>query len=138
LRCLKPTDLRGVETAAARSSEEAKRFETGVPALRQKLVTREPGAVVMEVAVHVDAHTVRCLALTPTRGLARGAIVVDTGGPLRVPIGTSVLGRMLNVFGEVIDGGAPLADVAWRSIHGAPVPLARRAISDETSRRVSR
>jgi F-type H+-transporting ATPase subunit beta len=106
-------------------------FETGVPPLRQRLVTGEPGAVVLEVANHLDARTVRCIALTPTRGLARGASVTDTGGPLVVPVGASLLGRMLNVFGAVIDGGAPLEGVQWRSIHRPPVPLARRAIHAE-------
>jgi len=107
------------------------RFDAGLPPLRQKLVTREPGAVVMEVANHLDARAVRCIALTPTRGLARGAAVVDTSGPLEVPVGESLLGRMLNVFGEVIDGGAPLEGVERRSIHRPPVPLGRRAIRSE-------
>jgi len=106
-------------------------FDAGLPPLRQKLVTREPGAVVMEVANHFDARTVRCIALTPTRGLARGAAVVDTSGPLEVPVGESVLGRMLNVFGEVIDEGPPLEGVEWQSIHQAPVPLARRVVRSE-------
>jgi F-type H+-transporting ATPase subunit beta len=107
------------------------RFDANLPPLRQKLLTRAPGAVVMEVADHPDAHTVRCIALTPTRGLARGAAVADTNGSLEVPVGESLLGRMLNVFGEVIDGGAPLEAVEWRSIHQPPVPLARRAIRSE-------
>jgi F-type H+-transporting ATPase subunit beta len=107
------------------------RFEVGLPALRQKLVTREPGAVVMEVANHLDARTVRCIALTPTRGLARGAEVIDTRGPLEVPVGESLLGRMLNVFGEVVDGGAPLDGLERQSIHQPPVSLARRAIHSE-------
>ena len=107
------------------------RFDGGPPPLRQKLVTREPGAVVMEAASHLDARTVRCIPLTPTRGLARGAAVVDTSGPLEVPVGESLLGRMLNVFGEVIDDGPPLEGVEWQSIRRPPVPLARRAIHSE-------
>jgi F-type H+-transporting ATPase subunit beta len=107
------------------------RFDADLPPLRQQLVTTEPDAVVMEVASHLDARTVRCIALTPTRGLARGASVLDTGGSLEVPVGESLLGRMLNVFGEVIDGGAPLEGVEWQSIHRPPVPLARRAIRSE-------
>jgi F-type H+-transporting ATPase subunit beta len=107
------------------------RFDAGLPPLRQKLVTREPGVVVMEVANHLDGRTVRCIALTPTRGLARGEVVVDTGGPLEVPIGESLLGRMLNVFGEVIDDGPPLEDVELQSIHQPPVPLVRRVVRSE-------
>ena len=75
-------------------------FEARLPPLRQKLVTTEPGPVVMEAASHLDARTVRCIALTPTRGLALGATVVDTGGPLEVPVGESLLGRMLNRAGH--------------------------------------
>jgi F-type H+-transporting ATPase subunit beta len=107
------------------------RFDARLPRLRQKLVTTGPGPVVMEAAGHLDARTVRCIALTPTRGLARGARVVDTGGPLEVPVGESLLGRMLNVFGEVIDDGPPLEGVEWQSIHRPAVPLARRAIRSE-------
>jgi F-type H+-transporting ATPase subunit beta len=107
------------------------RFDGSLPPLRRKLVTGEPGAVVLEVADHLDARTARCIALTPTRGLARGAAVADTGGPLEVPVGGSLLGRMLNVFGEVIDGGPPLEDVEWQSIHRPPVPLARRTVRSE-------
>ena len=107
------------------------RFEAGVPALRQKLVTGEPGAVVLEVADHLDARTVRCIAMRPTRGLARAATVLDTGGPLEVPVGEALLGRMLSVFGEIIDDGPPLEEVEWRSIHRPPVPLARRVVGSE-------
>jgi F-type H+-transporting ATPase subunit beta len=124
-------DLRPGVVIALQGNVVDVRFETNVPPLRQKLVTPEPGMVVMEVANHVDARTVRCIALTPTRGLARGAAVIDTGGPLEVPTGESLLGRMLNVFGQVIDNGAPLEDVTWRSVHGPPVPLARRAVRSE-------
>jgi F-type H+-transporting ATPase subunit beta len=107
------------------------RFDADLPPLRQKLVTPEPVAVVMEVANHLDARTVRCIALASTRGLARGSPVLDTGGPLQIPVGDPLLGRMLNVFGEVIDGRAPLEGVEWQSIHRPPVPLARRAIRSE-------
>ena len=106
------------------------RFDLGLPSLRRKLVTAEPGAVVMEVADHLDARTVRCIALTATRGLCRGAAVIDTGGPLEVPVGEALLGRMLNVFGNGHRWGPPLEALEWQSIHRPPVPLARRACPD--------
>jgi F-type H+-transporting ATPase subunit beta len=106
-------------------------FPVGLPPLRRKLATGEPGAVVLEVANHLNARTARCIALTPTRGLARGATVTDTGGPLQVPVGEALLGRMLNVFGEVIDGGEAPAGVEWQSIHRPAVPLARRRVHSE-------
>jgi F-type H+-transporting ATPase subunit beta len=81
---------------------------------------------VIEVVAHLNAQTVRGIALTPTRGLAREMPVVDSGGPLEVPVGRSLLGRVLNVFGEPIDGKGPLGDVEWRPLRRPPVALARR------------
>jgi F-type H+-transporting ATPase subunit beta len=80
---------------------------------------------------HVDSVTVRGIALTPTRGLARDAPITDTGLPLRVPVGKGVLGRMLNVFGDPIDGKEPPEEAEWRSIHGEPVPLDQQSPKTE-------
>jgi F-type H+-transporting ATPase subunit beta len=88
--------------------------------------------VVVEVEDHIDAHTVRGVAVSETRGLARGDAVLDAGGPLTVPVGKGVLGRMLNVLGEPIDGKGELKRVSeWRSIHASPLPLARRSVRSE-------
>jgi F-type H+-transporting ATPase subunit beta len=103
-------------------------FRHGVPPLRQKLVSGAKGDVVIEVAAHLDARTARGIAMTPTEGLARGAEVFDTGKPLQVPVGETLLGRMIDVFGEPIDGKGPLGAVEWRPIHRSPVPLARREV----------
>ena len=73
----------------------------------------------------------RGIALTTTHGLARGMAVEDTGGPLKAPVGKAILSRMFDVFGNVIDRGAPLSDVQWRSVHRAPPPLARRSTKSE-------
>ncbi len=86
----------------------------------------EAGAVVLEVQSHVDACTARCIALTPTRGLSRQAPVTDTGHGLLMPVGEGLLGRMLNVFGEPIDGRGPLAASAHHPLHRPPLPLSRR------------
>jgi F-type H+-transporting ATPase subunit beta len=59
--------------------------------------------------------------------MARNAVIVDTGLPLRVPVGKSVLGRVFNVFGDPIDRLPPPEDVRWASIHADPVPLGDRA-----------
>ncbi len=107
------------------------RFESRLPALNARLVAGDEGRIIVEVASHLDARTARGVALTPTRGLARGMRVVDTNGPLTVPVGEPVLGRMLNIFGDVIDDGEPLEGVQWRSIHRSPVRLARREVRSE-------
>ncbi|HKI94830.1 MAG TPA: F0F1 ATP synthase subunit beta, partial [Gemmatimonadales bacterium] len=102
-----------------------------LPPLRRELLTAEGERMVFEVAAHRDAHTVRAVALGSTRGLARGAPVTDTGEPLRMPVGDALLGRVLNVFGEPLDGMPLPDDVEWRPIHRAPVPLADRRIGSE-------
>jgi len=74
---------------------------------------------------------VRGLALNAEHRLALGMRVVDTGGPITVPVGKGLLGRMLNMFGETIDDGPPLEEMPRRSIHRRPVPLARRSVTSE-------
>jgi F-type H+-transporting ATPase subunit beta len=89
-----------------------------------------PKAVV-EVVAHLNADTVRGIALTSTQGLVRGDRIVDTERDLRVPVGERVLGRVFNVFGETIDRKEALDAGEWRSIHAPPVPLMRRATTAE-------
>ena len=77
--------------------------------------------LVLEVEQHVGNSWARCLALGATEGLARGTEVVDTGGPVSVPIGKASLGRLMNVLGDPIDGGEPIADDVERwPIHRKP------------------
>ncbi|MDR1477292.1 MAG: F0F1 ATP synthase subunit beta [Rickettsiales bacterium] len=109
-----------------------------LPELLGKLVctldkgTKSERDVVIEVEDHVDARTVRGVAVSETRGLARGDMVVDTGETLSVPVGRGILGRMLNVLGEPIDGKGELKRVSdWRSIHALPLPLTRRSVKSE-------
>jgi F-type H+-transporting ATPase subunit beta len=108
-------------------------FEGGVSPLRQKLTVGGERPVAIEVAAHLDAHTIRGIALGPTRGLARGMPVTDTGRPLEVPVGAALLGRMLNAFGEPIDEGGALSDVQWR-----PCPWPGARCGPRSSRRGSR
>jgi F-type H+/Na+-transporting ATPase subunit beta len=116
---------------AVRGSVVDARFEGRLPPLYNELRAGTDGSVIVEVLQHMDPATVRGVALTPTRGLARGAPVRDTGHSLQVPVGRDLLGRMLNVFGETIDGKAGIDGAEWRSIHQPPVPLSRHATSAE-------
>ncbi len=77
-------------------------------------------AVVAEVASHIGGGVARCVALSPTEGLRRGATATSDGKPLAVPTGDAVLGRVLNVFGEPGDGGPPLPEAQRRPIHRRP------------------
>jgi F-type H+-transporting ATPase subunit beta len=100
-------------------------FSKCLPGLYHELAT-DPEGCVIEVRAHLDAHTIRGIALTPTKGLWRGASVRDTGHLLRVPVGNQVLGRALSVLGEPLDGNPPLPHgdgVEWRAVQHPPLPL---------------
>jgi len=115
----------GVIVAIHGSVVEA-RFDGRLPPIRTLLRAGTAGAIAMEVLAHRDAHHVRCIALTPTQGLARGMAVVDTGGPLTAPVGRATLSHMFDVFGTAIDRQPLSPGCSWRSVHGQPPPLARR------------
>lgn len=95
-----------------------------LPPLRQALRTRLDGETYLfEVHQHLDEHHIRAITLHYTAGLCRGMDVYDTGTPLHVPVSKDILGRLLNVFGEPIDGGKPLSTNEFRNIHGSPISL---------------
>ena len=74
--------------------------------------------LVAEVQQHIGRNQVRAVAMSSTDGVVRGMPAVDTGGPITVPVGKEVLGRILNVLGEPVDGGAAIsADVERWPIH---------------------
>jgi F-type H+-transporting ATPase subunit beta len=106
-------------------------FPGVLPARYHALRAGEEEDIVLEVQSHVGEGVVRCIGLTSTRGLARGSPVQDMHAMLEVPVGRSLLGRMLNIFGAPIDNGpAPRTAERW-PIHRAPLPLARRVTSRE-------
>ena len=107
------------------------RFEHTLPALRHLLWAGQQQQIALEVSSHLSANSVRSIALHPTQGLSRGDPVHDSGAPLSTPVGPQLLGRMLNVFGQTIDHGPDLVTEAKRSIHQAPIPLARRVVANE-------
>ncbi len=73
--------------------------------------------LVLEVAAHIGDSRVRTIAMDMTEGLKRGQKVVSTGGPIKVPVGEEVLGRIFNVIGEPVDDGAPVEAKEYWSIH---------------------
>ena len=107
------------------------KFETKLPKIYEKVVvdTRDmiassglnggaaDGFIALEVMSHIPPSTARCIALEPTEGLARGMTVYGTGHPISVPVGESVLGRVMNVLGEPIDGRGEIKAETHRSIH---------------------
>jgi len=106
-------------------------FDNLLPPIYTLLRAGKEGQIAIEVLTQLDEHRVRGIALTPTEGLARGIEVEDTGGPLKAPVGTGILSRMFDVFGNTIDRKEALLDVQWRSIHNAPPPLTQRSTKSE-------
>ncbi len=101
------------------------RISGPLPAIHDVIEIGEGGArVVAEVQAHLDDRHVRAIALQSTEGVARGTPARPAGGPLLVPVGDAVLGRLLNVMGETRDNGGDLpANTPRRPIHRAPPPL---------------
>ena len=78
----------------------------------------EPIRLVAEVQQHIGRNIVRAVAMSSTDGAVRGMEMVDTGAPIKVPVGEAALGRILNVLGEPVDNGAPIPpDVERWPIH---------------------
>ena len=77
--------------------------------------------LIAEVAQHIGENTVRCVAMDTTDGLIRGMKAIDTGAPIAIPVGKEVLGRILNVIGEPVDEGGPVATDKSYPIH-RPAP----------------
>ena len=82
-------------------------------------INDEPDNLVMEVAAHLGESTVRTIAMDSSEGLVRGSEVTNTGQPITTPVGEAVLGRILNVIGEPVDGGVPIEATERWPIHRA-------------------
>ena len=96
------------------------RFEGELPPILTALQVDNAGrTVVLEVAQHLGENIVRTVAMDTTDGLVRGAEVIDTGGPIMMPVGPETLGRILNVIGEPVDERGPVNTNRRAPIHRA-------------------
>ncbi|MCD6423871.1 MAG: F0F1 ATP synthase subunit beta, partial [Anaerolineales bacterium] len=73
--------------------------------------------LVLEVENHLGGGEVRCVAMGPTPGLKRGMKVTGTGAPIMVPVGEQVLGRVMNVLGQPVDGKGEISSNEYYPIH---------------------
>lgn len=85
--------------------------------LSNKAISDETDNLTLEVAQHLGDRVVRAIAMDTTDGLVRGDKVSNTGDSIRTPVGKEVLGRMLNVIGEPVDGGPKVQAKETWSIH---------------------
>ncbi len=107
------------------------RFDHRLPAINSILHAGPEGKITIEVMGHLDARSVRGIALNPTQGLARGMAAEDSGGPLQAPTGKNILSRMFDVFGQAIDRMPPPEEIRWKSVHRAPPSLSERRTTSE-------
>ncbi|HEY7221060.1 MAG TPA: F0F1 ATP synthase subunit beta [Candidatus Binatia bacterium] len=103
-----------------------------LPPLHQALASRlDHEMYTFEVHQHLDETHVRAITLHRTAGLRRGMAVFDTGSSLHVPVAPECLGRLVNLFGEPLDGKPPFAPEAYRNIMARPGPLhTAKAVSE--------
>ncbi len=101
-------------------------FETALPPIYSALKIQDPARsinIICEVASHLGNNLVRTVALMPTEGLVRGMAVEDTGAPIKVPVGRSTLGRVMDLLGNPVDGGPPVKGEEYYPIHRQAPPL---------------
>lgn len=116
------------EVVSVRGSVVDARFTERLPEIHNIL---RAGEATVEVLIHLSPEMVRAVALTPTQGLSRGSQVMDTGGPLMVPVGEKLLGRVFNVFGSPIDHKEKVEAKELRSIHQETVPITSQVTTSE-------
>ncbi len=110
--------------------------ENGIPAIYNALLASMEidgvkKTVTLEVQQHLDGGVVRTVAMSGTEGLKRGAIVEDTGSPIKVPAGNAVLGRIFNVTGDAVDGKGPVETKERLPIHRNAPPLVEQSTKAE-------
>ena len=93
-----------------------------LPRIYDALKVKRPDGsdLILEVQQHIGEDTVRTVAMDSTDGLSRGLEVIQTGAPIRMPVGNQIKGRLLNVTGDAIDGMKPFALDDAAPIHHAP------------------
>ena len=107
---------RGIVTRVRGSVVDVEFASGRLPAINDAMTIELDGQAVLvaEIQEHLDLHTVRAVAMENTSGLRRGAIARPSGGPISVPVGEQVLGRLINAIGDPIDRLGPIESGATR------------------------
>ncbi|MFC1963300.1 F0F1 ATP synthase subunit beta [Chloroflexota bacterium] len=95
------------------------------------VILRDGNKLVLEAQHHIGNNWVRCLALSPTEGLERGAEAIDTGAPIAVPVGRETLGRLFNFEGEPLDNLGEVKTKERWPIHRSPPPFTEQETSTQ-------
>src|SRR5436190_13488770 len=111
-------------------------FPEDLPAIYNALtvdfkVQDQPVKLTLEVQQHLGDNWIRTVAMSSTEGLKRGFEVVDTGGPISMPVGEGVMGRVFNVTGEPVDEQGPVKADKYYPIHRAAPALIDQSTSPQ-------
>jgi len=111
-------------------------FSDRLPAIYNALtldykVQDQPVKLTLEVQQHLGDKWVRTVAMSTTEGLKRGFEVTDSGGPISMPVGEGVMGRVFNVTGDVVDEQGPVKADKYYPIHRPPPPLVDQSTSPQ-------
>ena len=111
-------------------------FPESLPAIYNALtveykVKNQPAKVTLEVQQDLGDNVVRTISMAGTEGLKRGFEVIDTGGPISMPVGEAVMGRIFDVTGNPVDERGPVKAEKFYPIHRPPPPLADQTTSPQ-------
>jgi len=109
-------------------------FGSGLPGIYNALtveytVLDKPNKLTLEVQQHLGDNWVRAIAMSSTEGLRRGLEVLDSGGPISMPVGEGVMGRVFDVTGNPVDEQGPVKADKYNPIHRAAPPLVDQTTS---------
>ena len=94
-------------------------------------VRNQPAKLTLEVQQHLGDRSVRTISMSGTEGLKRGFEVTDNGGPISMPVGEGVMGRIFDVTGNPVDERGPVHAEKYYPIHRPPPPLADQSTSPQ-------
>jgi F-type H+-transporting ATPase subunit beta len=111
-------------------------FPQSLPAIYNALTVEykikdQPAKVTLEVQQDLGDNVVRTISMAGTEGLKRGLEVTDTGGPISMPVGEAVMGRIFDVTGNPVDERGPVNAEKFYPIHRPPPPLVDQATSPQ-------
>src|SRR5712692_4709110 len=111
-------------------------FSQAIPGIYNALIVEckvqgQPVKLTLEVQQHLGDKTVRAISMSGTEGLKRGFEVTDSGGPISMPVGEGVMGRILNVTGEPVDERGPVQAEKHYPIHRPAPPLTDQSTSPQ-------
>lgn len=116
---------------AVRGSVVDLKFEKNLPSINMVVITGKDMDIILEVHMQLDIKHIRCIALNPTQGLARGMKAISNYEHLNVPVGPETLGHMFDVFGNTLDNFELPKEMVRRSIHNQPPSLTERSTTSQ-------